>query len=276
MKHEEYSGKSFDGIEVFAQSWSPEGAARAAVALVHGQGDHSGRYPRLVERLVSGGVAVYATDSRGHGRTGGPRAYAPSIEALMKDIDALLDRTRARFPGVPLFLYGHSFGGEQVLHYGLERKPRLNGVIASSPLMGFGIRQAAAKIVAVKMLSRIVPKLTFPMGVPPRSLSHDTSWVDSSLRDPLFQTVVSARTAILMLRASEWIRTHTSFPVPLLIEQGTDDQYVSSSMTIDFARSLTGDATLRIWEGLGHELHNEVKKDEVIDTIVEWMNRHTQ
>lgn len=101
MKHEEYSGKSFDGIEVFAQSWSPEGAARAAVALVHGQGDHSGRYPRLVERLVSGGVAVYATDSRGHGRTGGPRAYAPSIEALMKDIDALLDRTRARFPAFP-------------------------------------------------------------------------------------------------------------------------------------------------------------------------------
>ncbi len=237
MKHEEYSWKSFDGIEVFAQSWSPEGAARAAVALVHGQGDHSGRYPRLVERLVSGGVAVYAMDSRGHGRTGGPRAYAPSIEALMKDIDALLDRTRARFPGVPLFLYGHSFGGEQVLHYGLERKPRLNGVIASSPLLASGIRQAAAKVAACKILSRIAPTLTLPASaLPPAPFPTIPPGWSPACKDPLFQNVAFRAHGRGVLRASAWIRTHTSFPVPLLIEQGTEDLYVSPSMNIAFAR----------------------------------------
>ncbi len=226
MKHEEYTWKSFDGLEMFAQSWSPEGAARAAVALVHGQGDHSGRYPRLVQKLVESGFAVNAMDNRGHGRSGGPRAHTPSMGALMKDIDTHLDQTRSRFPGIPHFLYGHSFGGEQVLFYGLERKPSLNGVIASSPLLGSGIRQPVAKVLAAKLLSRIVPQLTLAHGTPPGSLSHDTSWVESSLRDPLFQEVLSVRTAAEVLRASAWIRTHTSFPLPLLVEQGTDDLYV--------------------------------------------------
>ncbi len=259
---------------MFAQSWGPDSSPRAVLALVHGQGDHSGRYVRLVERLVAGGIAVNASDSRGHGRSEGPRAFTPSMEALMKDIDTLIEQTRARFPGVPLFLYGHSFGGEQLLSYGLDRKPRVSGVIASSPLLGFGIRQSAVKVAGAKILSAIVPKRTIPMGVPPRSLSHDAAFVESSLKDPLLQNVVSVRSAIVMLRASEWIRTHTSFPLPLLVEQGTDDLYVNSSMTIDFARSLSGDVTLKIWEGLSHELHNELRKDEVIDSIIEWLNRH--
>ena len=276
MKHEEYTWKSFDGLGMFAQSWSPQGPARGAVALVHGQGDHSGRYPRLVQRLVESGFAVNAMDNRGHGRSGGPRAHTPSMSALMKDIDSHLEQTRSRFPGIPVFLYGHSFGGEQVLFYGLERKPRLNGVIASSPLLGSGIRQPATKVLAARILSRIVPRLTLAHGTPPASLSHDHSWVESSVRDPLFQGVLSVRTAAEVLRASAWIRSHASFPLPLLVEQGTDDLYVSPSMTIAFARRLTGDVTLKIWEGLGHELHNETRKDEVIDTIIAWMDEHVR
>jgi alpha-beta hydrolase superfamily lysophospholipase len=274
MKHEEYSWTSFDGLQMFGQSWSPDGAARAVVALVHGQGDHSGRYTRLVERLTGSGFAVNIIDSRGHGRSGGPRAHAPSIEALMKDIDAHLERTRARFPGIPLFLYGHSFGGEQVLYYGLDRKPQLKGIIASSPLLAFGIHQPAVKIAIVKLLSGIAPKLIVPMGVPVRSLSHDASFVESSLKDPFLQQVLSVRTGAVILSASERIRTHASFPSPLLVQTGTDDLHVSPSMNIDFVRSLSGDVTLKIWEGLGHELHNELRKDEVIDTAIEWMNRH--
>lgn len=274
MRHEEYAWESFDGLAMFAQSWGPEGAARAVVALVHGQGDHSGRYPRLVQRLVESRFVVNAMDSRGHGKSGGPRAHTPSMTALMKDIDTHLEQARARFPGIPVFLYGHSFGGEQVLFYGLERKPRLNGVIATSPLLGSGIRQPPAKVFAARVLSRIVPRLTLPHGTPPASLSHDPSWVESSLRDPLFQEVLSVRTAAEVLRASAWIRSHTSFPLPLLVEQGTEDLYVSPSMTIAFSRGLTGDVTLKVWEGLGHELHNETRKDEVIDTIIAWMERH--
>src|SRR5208337_4509785 len=103
---------------------------------------------------------------------------------------------------------------------------------------------------------------------PPSSLSHDPAWVESSLRDPLFSKVLSVRTGTEILRGSAWIRTHSSFPVPLLIQQGTEDLYVSPAMTIEFARGLSGDVTLKVWEGLGHELHNETRKDEVIDTLI--------
>ena len=117
MKHVEYSWTTSDGLSIFAQSWAPDGAPRAVVALVHGLGEHSNRYPSLVEKLPSAGYAINTYDLRGHGRSGGPRLYAPSFESLMTDIDRHIQNTKERFPGMPVFLYGQSFGGEQVLYY---------------------------------------------------------------------------------------------------------------------------------------------------------------
>jgi alpha-beta hydrolase superfamily lysophospholipase len=270
MKHEEYSWTTFDGLSVFAQWWAPEGP-KAVIALVHGVGDHSGRFPRVVELLTEHGFAINAFDQRGHGRTGGPRVYVPGYEALLRDIDQHLGETRARFAGMPVYLYGHSFGGAQVLCYTLKRSPALAGVIASSPGLGSGVPQPAIKILLGRILSALTPTVRIPLGSPLSSLSHDPAWLETSKKDPYFQEGLSARLGIEMLTTNAWILSNASFPLPLLVMQGTKDQHVHAQRNIDFARGLSGKVTLKVWEGLGHELHNEVQKDEVIEFMRTWM-----
>jgi alpha-beta hydrolase superfamily lysophospholipase len=274
MKHAEHSWTTFDGIPVYAQSWAPDGPARAAIALVHGLGEHSGRYPWLVEMLTAAGFAISAFDERGHGKTGGARVHTPSYKALMADIDRHIEKTRGLFPGLPLFIYGHSHGGSQVLYYGLDRAPAVKGIVASSPAIGSGVPQPALKVTAARVLSRLVPTVRFPAGPPVDSISYDQDWLDASKKDPLFQEGLSVRLGVEMLRAGEWILGHDKFPVPLLIMQGTDDLHVSPSINIEFAKSLPGDVTLKVWDGMRHELHNDVRRAEVISFMRGWLEAH--
>jgi alpha-beta hydrolase superfamily lysophospholipase len=274
VKNEQYSWKTSDGLTLQAQSWAPAGKPKAAVALVHGVNDHAGRYPRVVELLTAAGYAVNGFDQRGQGRSEGPRVFAPSYDALLGDIDVHLEQTRARFPAMPLFLYGHSFGGAQVLYYAMKRRPTLAGVVASSPGLGSGVRQSGLKILVGKLLSRVAPTVQIPLGSPASGLSHDPAVVEAYARDPLVDPGLSARIAMEMLKTNAWIVAQESFPLPLLIMQGTADQHVDAQLNIAFAGRLSGDVTLKVWEGLGHELHNEVQKDEVIAFMRGWLDKH--
>ncbi len=104
----EWTWKSFDGLEMFGRGWIPEGQPKAVITLVHGLGEHCGRYDHVGKMLVENGYALLAFDLRGHGKSGGQRGHAPSIEAFMKDIDEMLAQASARYPGVPQFIYGHT------------------------------------------------------------------------------------------------------------------------------------------------------------------------
>jgi len=276
MKHTEYSWKTLDGLAVFARTWEPEGAPKAAVALVHGVGDHSGRFPWLVEAFASAGYAVSAFDQRGHGRTEGPRVHAASYESLLRDLERHVENTRERFPGIPLFVYGHSFGAAEALCYVLQQRPRIAGVVASSPGLASGVRQPPVKILAGRLLSRLVPRLHIPLGSPMSTLSHDSDWLASTRQDPMFFGTLSARIAMEMMRANQWIISRPGFPLPLLIMQGTADRYVDPEVNIAFARRMTGDVTLKVWEGLGHELHNELRRDEVLRCALTWLDAHLE
>ncbi len=273
MRHAEYSWKASDGLDMFAQSWSPDGKARAVVALVHGLGEHSGRYPLLVEKLPPAGFALNAYDLRGHGKTGGPRVYAPSFEVLMDDIGHHLEQTRQRFPGLPVFLYGHSMGGEQVLYYVLRRSPSLAGVIASSPLLAPGTPMSPLKVAAAKLLARVVPTTIISTEVPWESLSRDSSVIAWTKNDPLFHEGLSTRLGVEILRAQEWICRQEKFPLPLLVLQGTDDHHVSPQKSIEFAKKLSGDVTLTVFEGGRHELHNDTDRAKVAETVLAWMGK---
>jgi len=259
---------------MYAQSWAPDGKVKAAVALVHGLGEHSGRYPLLVEMLPAAGYAINAYDLRGHGKTGGPRLYAPSFDRLMEDIDLHLEQTRKRFPGLPVFLYGHSLGGEQVLYYSLRRSPSVAGVISTSPLLAPGTPLSPVKMTAGKILARVLPKVIITTEVPWESLSRDPSVIDWTKSDPIFQEGVSTRLGAEILRAQDWICRQEKFPLPLLVLQGTADRHVSPQKTIEFAKKITGEVTLKIFEGGRHELHNDLDRAKVAEIVLEWMGTH--
>ena len=123
MQHIEFTQQAPDGVQFYFQGWQPETPPKAVVCLVHGLGEHSGRYAHVAAALNDAGYALLGFDLRGHGKSGGPRGHTPSYETLMDDIGRLLAEAAQRYPGQPQFLYGHSLGGNLVLNYALRRKP---------------------------------------------------------------------------------------------------------------------------------------------------------
>ncbi len=274
MLHNETHWQTKDGINIFSQVWRPDDQPKGAVALIHGLGEHSGRYTHVAKFFTQAGYALSTMDLRGHGLSGGSRGHFPSFQIVMADIQQLLDETQKTFPTTPLFLYGHSLGGALVLYFGLTQKSSIKGIIATAPGLATGSPVPKVKLMAGKMLSSIVPQFAMNNGLDFDSLSHDPEVKKVYLNDPLVHPLISARLGIQLLSAGEWIRSHKGqFPYPLLLMQGGDDRIVNAAANREFTQGLTGDVTFKWWPGLSHELHNEYDKDEVMAVMIDWLNK---
>ncbi len=274
MKHFETKWKSQDGLDVFAQGWSPDtGSPRAVVCLVHGIGEHTLRYVNVAEALTKERYVLFGADLRGHGKSEGPRGHFPSIEAVLKDIDLLLEQARKRYPGLPLILYGHSLGGILVLHYGLKHKPDIKGVIATSPSLHTALEEQPVKIMAAKVMGSLMPRVTLPSGLNVNAISHDREVVKLYNNDPLVHNKISLGFGKIMLSVNQWTLEHADeFSLPLLLMHGKADSIAYSSSSIEFASKLNEKYKLVLWEGAYHELHNEPEKAEVFKTMTGWIN----
>ncbi len=277
MQHFETSYTSNDGLKLYSQSWlpgdKPGGEPKAAVCLVHGIGEHSGRYAHVAQALCAAGYALCAYDLRGHGRSGGPRGHSPTYDAMLDDIALLLKEAEGRCPGRPQFLYGHSLGGNLVINYALRRHPALRGVVATGPGLRVGTPQPALKLWLGRVVYHIWPGLTMPTGLVLEGLSRDPSVVEKYRADPLVHGVVSARFGLDFLDAGEWALEHAAeFPLPLLLIHGTADILTSPEASREFAAKAGARCTLRLWEDCCHETHNEPEKAEVLADMVGWLD----
>lgn len=274
MRHEELKWKTGDGLEIFAQAWEPEVVAhRAVVCLAHGLGEHTSRYAHVAEALGREGFVVFGSDLRGHGRSGGERGHVSSADDYLDDIDLLLAQARARYPGLPLLLYGHSLGGILVLYHGLKRKPDVKGVIAASSGLRTALEKQPVKILLAKALGAVAPKTMLPSGLSVDALSRDSAVVGEYVNDPLVHDRTSLGFGKTMLGAIAWTLAHIGeFPVPLLLMHGGKDELAFPSGSIEVAAALKDRATLVLWEEAYHELHNEPEKAEVFKTMTMWMD----
>ncbi len=274
MVHEEHSLEMPGRTGLFAQRWVPNGRPRAALALVHGFGEHTGRYAHVGERLAREGYALCGVDLPGHGRTEGRRGCT-SRDELLAVVDALLADAKERFPRVPVFLYGHSMGAAIVLAHALERAAGAAGVIATSPLIRLAGGAPAAKVAAARVLARLLPSFTMKNPLDLSALSTDPSVGQAAAQDPLYHNTVSARLGWDIMAWGDWFEKRSGpFPLPLLVMQGTADRIVDAAATVRLAGRLTGDVTLREWEGMYHELHNEPERDTVLAYLVTWLQGH--
>lgn len=276
MKNVELKWLSMDGLEIFAQSWEPDGRMpKAVVCLVHGLGEHTSRYAHVGEAFSKEGYALFGADLRGHGRSGGARGHINSIDDFMQDIDVLIGQARSCYEGRPLFLYGHSLGGVLVLYYGLKRKPALAGVIATSSGLHTALENQPVKVMAAKLLGSLLPAATISSGLDPKSISRGAEVVQAYINDPLVHYRVSLGFGKIMLGVTQWTLEHAGeFPAPLLLMHGRADVLAFPSSSIEFAESLKEKCTLKLWEGAYHELHNEPEQAEVFKTMTIWMDAH--
>lgn len=273
MKHIENILKSFDGLDLFQQTWLPDSETRATISLIHGLGEHSGRYQHVAEFLTSQGIAVYSMDNRGHGKSGGVRGHVDQFEDYMRDIDLLIQTVQKDYPDLPAFLYGHSLGGILVLNYALRRKPVVKGVIATSPGLRTALEDQKAKIAISKAIASILPKLSIATGLDPKHISHDKEVIRKYQEDPLVHDRGTPGLAVNLLKSIEWAYQHAhEFPVPLLIMHGTQDQIAYARGSQEFASKVQGDCTLKLWDGMAHETHNEPGKEEVLAYLLDWIN----
>jgi acylglycerol lipase len=253
--------------------WEPEvGSPRAVVCLVHGLGEHSGRYERLAGRFVAAGFAVSALDLRGHGESPGHKGdtrFAPAIE----DIGALLADSAERWPGAPVFLYGHSLGALLAVVYVMEDPARpLAGAVVSAIGLHSALREQRGKVRAARVLGRWTPRVRVKSGIDPAVLSRDEAVVEAYRRDPLVHGFASMGFGLDALEASDAILAGKPNPdVPLLIIHGADDKLAYASGARELAAAWPGVSDLRVYDGLFHEVHNEPEQERVFEDVREWM-----
>ena len=274
MTHTEGTLTSRDGTELFFQHWAPDGDVKAAISLVHGLGEHSGRYAHVADTYNAAGYAVIAFDTRGHGRSPGGRGHTP-FDPTMDDIAALLVRGAELYPGKPQFLYGHSLGGLLVLTYCLRRTPSLAGVVGTSSGLASPLLEQKLKIGAAKILGSLLPTVSVPTGLDANLISRDPEVVKAYLADPLVHDKASlALGRDGAIGAETALANAGQFRLPLLLVHGTADQVAYAKGSEEFASKLTCEHELNLYDGLFHETHNEPEKAQVLADNTAWLDAH--
>jgi alpha-beta hydrolase superfamily lysophospholipase len=275
MNTSEWKWLTGDGLEMYSKAWEPEQKPRGVVCLVHGVGEHIGRYQSDGEAMAAAGYILAGFDQRGFGRSGGQRGHTPNLEAYLKDIDFFLAEVARRYPALPRFLYGHSMGAILVLAYAPVRQPSLTGVIATSPALKSSVEEQKLKAFLAKVLGRILPTISMKNDIDAQMLSRDPAVANLYTTDTLVHTTVTTGWGKAMLDAIFLaFENAPRFPLPLLLMHGTKDEIAYPSSSLEFAKLAPRDKlTLKIWEGFKHELHTDPEKAEVFKVMVDWLDR---
>ncbi|WP_176444954.1 alpha/beta hydrolase [Paenibacillus herberti] len=269
--------KTGDDKELYAREWQPKShsaeKATAVVCFVHGMGEHSGRYDDLAEALSEVGIASLAYDQRGHGRSPGRRGHADSMEQLSGDVEMLIGEAEARFPGVPLFLYGHSMGGAVALHTALTRNLPLRGLILSSPWLRLESPPSRVAEAAIGVLSKLWPSLSQPTRIKEAELYRPGKHVvaDSPMDDDC-HTRITAAMYQAVSEAGRWSLEHgDELKLPTLLLHGTSDRITSFEASKELASRIGSHCNFQPFDGGFHELHHDLEREQLILNLNKWI-----
>ncbi|MBP7964470.1 MAG: lysophospholipase [Caldilineaceae bacterium] len=265
-----------DGVPIFYRRWLPATAARrGTVVIVHGLGEHGGRYLNLVRRLLAEGYACYAQDHRGFGRSGGKPGHVNHFADYLLDIKRTVALARTEGGAQPLTLYGHSMGGLIAIHYLQQYGATVDLAIIGSPALGVpGGRVGRGLLTLLQVMSRVYPTFTIDnRGSEP--VSRDPEIIAEFGTDPLGNRFVTARWATEMMAAqADWPKAIHRITLPILVMQGMQDRLVMPSLTQKFFRHLlAADKTLYLYPDHFHELHNDLDREKPLGDLAAWLNQ---
>ncbi len=273
MEHTTGTLKTTDGLNLFTQAWLPSGEAKAGIFLVHGLAEHSGRYAHVAEFLVARGFAVFTMDLRGHGQSDGLRSYAADFQILLEDLYACFQVVQADAPGLKWYLLGHSMGASLTLAFTHRHQEALAGVMVSGAAINIGAAIPGLLRPVVGVLSALVPKLPV-MVIPSGTVSKDPSVQAAYDADPLnYRGRIRVRTGHQLLAMAQDVRAGAGrITIPALLMHGAADSLVDpSSLDEVYALLASPDKTKKLYEGLYHEIFNEVEKEQVLADVAAWL-----
>lgn len=262
------------GLALHWRGWLPPRARPAGVViLVHGLGDHSGRWRETARRLSSAGLAAYALDHRGSGLSGGRRGHVDQFADLTADLIAFIAFTRGRHPSRPLFLLGHSLGGLVVLDLALGRPDAVDGVAVSSPCLAIRLPIPVWKRSLARLAGRWLPGLTLPSGIPAGYRSRDPEAVRARRHDPLVHDRVSAALFREWNAAMDRVRPAAGeLNVPALFLQAGADRLVEPGVVKEFYDQVPGaDKSFVLYTGWYHDVFAEPEREQAWRDLLRWL-----
>jgi acylglycerol lipase len=279
MQHDEGTFTAYDGTTIYHQSWAPDGdaAAKAVVLVVHGLGEHSGRYRHVAETLVAAGYAVAALDHRGHGKSSGKRVYVRSYDEFMRDLTQFRRIVEAEHPGTPLVILGHSMGGNLAMGHVLGNQEGVAALALSGALLKVGDDVSSIQRTTLNAVARVAPGVR-PLGLPADAVSRDPDVVQRYVDDPLVHTgkITAGLLASLFGAIDGFAARYPDLTLPIWIGHGTDDKLVEVAGSYELeAAAVNADVESHYYDGLYHEIFNEPEQDTVLADLVAWLDRTT-
>lgn len=266
---------SFDGVEgvkIFTREWQPDDTTRAVVVISHGLNAHSGLYEWSAQQFTPNGLAVYALDHRGHGRSEGERFFVKKFADWTQDLATFIDIVKTREPGLPVFLLGHSAGGVIACGYTLEHQDELAGLICED--FAYQIPAPDIALSILKGASHLAPHARV-LKLKNEDFSRDPAVVAALNADPLIANESQPiETVAELVRADELLaKSFQQITLPLLILHGTADRVTKPSGSQEFyERAGSSDKTLKLYEGHFHDLLADVGKQQVMADILAWID----
>ncbi|MFA0963234.1 lysophospholipase [Roseivirga sp. BDSF3-8] len=258
-----------DGTPLYVRRWDPVGPVKAVLCIVHGLGDHSGRYTELAAYLNESGISVFAIDLHGHGNSGGKRGHIDSYQALLEDVEVLLKEARLAYLDAPLFLYGHSFGGGIVANF-LQQHPskELTGAIISSPWFRLAFEPPAWKLKLAQFTQQFIPSLTLSNELESQWISKEEEEMQRYEDDPLVHNRISARLFSLAFKNGlQVLKSESRINIPMLVVHGKEDQITDYHATAEFVKKYPDMVKFILIENGRHELHHDTEKARVMNEI---------
>lgn len=265
---------SADGTLLRGHIWAANNP-RAVMNLVHGFGEHSGRYEGMAADLNAKGISVVTLDLRGHGQSDGARGYCPDYSQLLGDVDALLAKSRELYPNLPHVIYGHSMGGGLVLNHQLKAKHSdMTCVIASAPFIKPAETINGVQRSAAKLLGKLAPKMTLGNKIDGSKISRLPAEQEAYLSDPLNHGKLGVGLAIGMVDGGDWIMENAAnWNTPLLIVHAREDQLTQFEASETFAAKAQN-CSFKAYDNCEHEIHNDSHRADVYAAVSDFIESH--
>ncbi|MGC9323198.1 MAG: lysophospholipase [Desulfomonilia bacterium] len=266
-----------DGVSLYWKAWIPDKKPKALIHLIHGYAEHVDRYTNVVEELVPDGYAIFGTDHRGHGRSDGKRGHVNRFQEFIDDEHQFSQEViRRKLPDTAYFILGHSMGSLIAMNYVEQHQQGIQGLVLSGTGSAPGTEIPKILMTATNILSRILPAIHVKSPLPPEFISRDPAVVKAYVEDPLVYDVITPRLAQEM---NTYVEIGASgvgaLSLPVLIQLGSQDTAFSGQREL-FEAFGSQDKTFKLYEGLRHEVYNELPDDRarVLADLHTWLDSH--